>query len=302
MSHRILHDMLKAPFLVVDPGASGTITVDRWGAVCPVVTATAEARTLAQPTKAGLVSTVVLDTDGGDLTLTVTGGFNADADTSITFADAGDFVTFFSIKVGTSYYWRVIAQEGTNVAGETLSVDTITATDLTLNSVAVDTGDMTEGAGISGGTGTICEHRITKFGSIIKTEILVDLTGLNSGDTDGDIIGKADTAASHIGQITAAVNGTIFAGRMSCLETPAGGEPDIDLYCATEATGAEEAAISGLEETALLAAAADWTSAMAPKGLTENPAADKYLYLVASGGATNNIYTAGIMLIELWGR
>jgi hypothetical protein len=142
---------------------------------------------------------------------------------------------------------------------------------------------------------------VERFGSIIKTSILIDLTGLNSGNADGDIIGKADAANCHIGRITAAVNGTIVAGRVSCLETPAGGEPDIDLYSATEATGVEDAAIADLTETALLAAAADWTGVLAPKGLTANPAANQYLYLVASGGATNDTYTAGIMLIELWG-
>lgn len=156
------------------------------------------------------------------------------------------------------------------------------------------------GAGIEGDA-AVFETSVERVGGLIKTTILVDLTGLNSGDADGDIIGKADTAACHIGQITAAINGTIVAGRVSCLETPAGGEPDIDLYSATVATGVEDTAIGDLTETALLAAAADWTGALAPKGLTANPAADSYLYLVASGGATNDTYTAGIMLIELWG-
>ena len=160
--------------------------------------------------------------------------------------------------------------------------------------------DMTPGSGTAG-TGTIVEHSVVKVGGLFRTTILVDLTGLNSGDADGDIIGKADTANCHIGQITDAVNGTVFAGSVTCLETPAGGEPDIDLYSATEATGTEEAAVSGLTETALLAAAADWTAGTI-KGLTAFPAADKYLYLVASGGATNDTYTAGIFMIELWGK
>ncbi len=115
-AHRVLHDMHNAPYLMSDPGASGTITVDRQFANVPVVTAAAEARTLAQPTKAGLYCTVVLDTDGGDCTLTVTGGYNAAGSTSITLDDAGDFVTFQSIKVGASYYWRVADEEGSSVS------------------------------------------------------------------------------------------------------------------------------------------------------------------------------------------
>ena len=161
--------------------------------------------------------------------------------------------------------------------------------------------DMTPGTGISTGTGTICEHSVVKSGGLYKTTILVDLTGLNSGNADGDIIGKAATANSHIGQITAAKNGAIFAGRVQCLEAPAGGEPDIDLYSATEATGTEDSGIGSLTETALLAAAADWTAG-AVKVLSAYPAANEYLYLVASGGVTDDTYTAGILVIELWGK
>jgi len=313
-AHRVLHDFLRAfetngPGKIKDPGDAGTITVTKWGQVCEVTTAGVETRILAAPTRPGVLCAVVLDVYVGAMTLSVRPasgtayGYNADNATTIVFGSAGDFVIFYSIEIGTEYVWRVVAQEGTNVALEDFAADQITCTDLTLNSLTVDTADMTEGAaGITAGTGTICEHRITQFGTIIKTEILIDLTGLNSGGSDGDIIGKNAAADCHIGQITAAKNGTIFAGRMSCLETPAGGEPDIDLYCATESTGTEDTAISGLVETALLDAGADWTAAMAPKGLTANPAANKYLYLVASGGATDATYTAGIMMIELWGK
>ena len=56
-----------------------------------------------------------------------------------------------------------------------------------------------------------------------------DLTGLASSGS-GDIIGKAATANSHIGQITAAVNGTVLGGKLTCLEAPAGGDPDINLW------------------------------------------------------------------------
>lgn len=290
--------MFMAPFLVVDPGSAGTIVLDRWGLVAPIVTAAAEARTLAQPTKAGLLATVVLDEDGGDLTLTVTGGYNADGDTTITFGDAGDFVTFVSVKVGASYYWRVAAQEGTNAAVEDLTVDQLTATSLTLNDTVVSADDMAEGAGFTG-TGATIEHRVSKVGDLIKTEILIDLTGIRSTAAD-DIIGDDGTTdPCHIGQITAAVNGTIFAGRIACLEAPAGGDPDIDLYSAVEGTGSEDDAISGLTGTQLLNAGDHAADAF--KSLTAYPAADEYLYLVA-GATTDADYTAGILLIELWGK
>jgi hypothetical protein len=54
---------------------------------------------------------VCLSTDGGNLTLTVTGGFNQPGQTTITMADAGDFVELESIDIGGSYYWRERGKE-----------------------------------------------------------------------------------------------------------------------------------------------------------------------------------------------
>lgn len=137
-AHRALRDMFGAPFLMTDPGNAGTIAVDRWGAVVPIITAGAETRTLAQPTKAGLLCLVEIDTYVGDCTLTVTGGYNQAASTSITLGTAGDWVLFKSVKVGASYYWRVVAQEGTNLTrtgGDTVTSQTITTGAITNASV-----------------------------------------------------------------------------------------------------------------------------------------------------------------------
>ncbi|MDX1742935.1 MAG: hypothetical protein R3186_04995 [Ruegeria sp.] len=159
---------------------------------------------------------------------------------------------------------------------------------------------MTAGAGIDG-VAAVYEAGVSRSGGVITTKILIDLTGLNSSAA-GDIIGDDGVAGCHIGQITAAVNGTIIGGYVQCLEDPAGGEPDIDLYSATEATGTEDAAITSLTETALLDAGADWTNLLAPKGLSAVPAADEYLYLVGSGAGTDATYTGGIFLITLIGN
>ena len=128
-AHRILHDMFRAPFLMADPGDAGTITVNRDRAVVPVVTVAAETRTLAVPTKAGLMCMVVLDVDGGVCTLTVTSGYNQAATTTIVFGDAGDFVIFVSVKIGATYRWRLVAQEGTNAVMTDVTATTVTLAD-----------------------------------------------------------------------------------------------------------------------------------------------------------------------------
>ncbi|HOD72238.1 MAG TPA: hypothetical protein PKO27_14495 [Deltaproteobacteria bacterium] len=155
------------------------------------------------------------------------------------------------------------------------------------------------GAGISGGTGTVFKSSVVRIGDIIKTSILIDLTGLSSSTTDGDIIGQG-TAAAYLGQITAAKNGTILSGRMTCLEVPTGGADDIDLYSATEATGVFDGAIGSLTETALVTSGAAWALG-GMKALSAVPAANAYLYLTGGEASAAGKYTAGKFLIELDG-
>lgn len=206
-----------------------------------------------------------------------------------------------NLKVGTSSGGGAMEVGGNTIAldaATTISAPT-TISGATTISAATTLSDMTPGTGISTGTGTICEHSVTKVGGVYKTEILVDLTGLNSGGTIGDIIGKdGGTANCHIGQITAAVNGTIIAGKLEGHEAPAGGDPDINLYSATEGTGAQDAAIADLTETQLVDAG-DMT-ASSVVNLTAWPAADEYIYMTC-GAVTDADYTAGRFLLTLYG-
>jgi len=155
------------------------------------------------------------------------------------------------------------------------------------------------GTGISSGTGTVFKSSVQRVGGIIKTSLLIDLTGLASSTTDLDIIGVG-AGAAYLGQITAAKNGTILTGRMTCLEVPAGGADDVDLYSATEATGVFDAGIGTLAETALVTSAGAWTLGLT-KGLSAIPTANQYLYLCGGEAGTAATYTAGKFLIELEG-
>jgi hypothetical protein len=164
---------------------------------------------------------------------------------------------------------------------------------LTGNTIAT-----TAGTGITTGTGTVYAASVIKTGGIFHTKILIDLTGLASSGS-GDIIGKAATANSHIGQITAAVNGTVLGGKMTCLEAPAGGDPDINLWYADEATGAEDAAITSLTNQTQMCDSGD-LALNSVISIPTPPAADKYIYMV-TGAATDADYTAGKLLIEFFG-
>jgi hypothetical protein len=152
------------------------------------------------------------------------------------------------------------------------------------------------GTGITTGTGTICKANGGLMGGIYTMSILIDLTGLNSGGTAGDIIGVNGTALPcYIAQLPAM---TVLGGRMTCLETPAGGDTDIDLYSATEGTGVEDSAITALTETQIINAGAQTRGTLTY--FSADPATNAYFYLVGQGTA-NATYTAGRFLIEIFG-
>lgn len=157
---------------------------------------------------------------------------------------------------------------------------------------------MTAGTGADGMDAYATQVVSTSTG-LIKTELYVDFDGLLEGGTAGDIVGEDGAANSHIGQITTAVNGVIVAGRVTCLETPAGGSTDVDLYAADEGTGANDAAITSLTNDTQLINHGAWTQGEVA-ALTGFPAADQHLYLV-SQGTGDTAFTAGKFLIELWG-
>ena len=202
--------------------------------------------------------------------------------------------TTFSGPVRSEGGFTTISKNATTGAITTQSsINSSGITSFDANTMPVEAG-----TGITTGTGTIYRSSVQRVGGIITTRILIDLTGLRS--TGGaDIIGVNGTAlVCHIGQITAARNGTILTGSMECFEAPTGGDPDINIHSATEGTGVEDGAISGLSET-LLVNAGDATLG-SKVYFTGVPAADQFLYLTR-GAATDADYSAGKLFIELMG-
>lgn len=164
------------------------------------------------------------------------------------------------------------------------------------------TGVLTPGTGVSAGVGFVHTVDVQRVGAFIHTKIFVDLTGLTSADSDLDVIGIEDTAnPCHIGQITAAVNGTIIGGSVRCAEAPSS-LTDIGIYCDADGTLVYEDAIAtaGDGETVVLTPAVQ-AVANGAVALANMPVADEYLYLVNGANDTPDIFTAGQLLIELVG-
>lgn len=137
MEHRMAHSLFRGEVEMLDPGASGTITVERSVAYIGLVSAASESRTLDRPTRVGAILLLVHKTDGGDITLTVTGGYDENGDTTFTFSDPGQFAVFISGYDGTNYFWRKISDHsisqflaaGGTVAGTTAFTGRVTTTD-----------------------------------------------------------------------------------------------------------------------------------------------------------------------------
>ena len=119
--HNVLQQIAGTTELeILDPGSGRTIPVDRSMGICPVVTGGAEARKIASPARAGIIITICLKTDGGNLTITGEGteiiNSGSGSETTAVMADAGDVLTLISINKGTSIIWAVIANHGATLS------------------------------------------------------------------------------------------------------------------------------------------------------------------------------------------
>lgn len=195
--------------------------------------------------------------------------------------------------VGSTYY-NVLSQYDVGTAADQVPLNQYLGANAYVDSEfqALDVG-----TGISTGTGTICKAHAAKQDGLYTIRIIIDLTGLNSGGTANDIIGVNGTALPcYIARLPNQV--IVLGGRMTCLETPAGGDTDIDLYSATEGTGVEDADVTTLTETLLINAGTQSVGTVTY--FSADPGVNQYLYL-AGQSTSNATYTAGRFLIEIFG-
>ena len=106
---------------MADPGSAKKIKpgVDR--AVVELVSAAGETRSLMPPEFAGQELTLFFKTDGGSTGCTVTGResngttseqVNQTGNNTMIFADAGDILVLRGVLQGSTYQWRIIANDG----------------------------------------------------------------------------------------------------------------------------------------------------------------------------------------------
>ncbi len=132
----ILHD---AQCEIADPGNAGVIVVNKSLSVMNLISTAAQTRTLSLPTKQGVLFTMHMQTDGGDITLTVASAYNETGDTTFVFSEVGQHITFQSFATSAGvYFWRVISHYGIGNMSptEAAALDGLTATVTELNARA----------------------------------------------------------------------------------------------------------------------------------------------------------------------
>lgn len=135
------YEYANANWVMLDPGPSGALPRSCDG-IIHLVTAGAETRTLAAPTKAGLRLALCMKTYGGNCVVTVASAYDETGGTTLTFSAAGQFVALESYEVAAGVFaWRVRALDG--VTGPTLNIGAlalggtlITATAAEINQAA----------------------------------------------------------------------------------------------------------------------------------------------------------------------
>jgi hypothetical protein len=252
---------------------------------------------LQQPGYQHPLGAIQLGFDGG---IMLSEGTTVPADGKIGYTPGGLF--FKRAVTGSGAIYQNVGTKAScdfNLLMGGLDMGALTATAAELNTLHNQTLAVAAGAGITGGASTVYRNSVQLSGGIYFTTIFLDMTSLQSSTTDLDVIGRSTTPA-HLGQITAARNGTINYGRITCVEVPVTGVTDIDLYSATEATGVFDSLVTDLTETALVTNGGAWTLNLV-KHLQDVPVADQYLYLTCGAAGTVGTYSAGKFLIELFG-
>lgn len=195
--------------------------------------------------------------------------------------------------------WTIGVGGTLNVEGTLNCSGTIDVGDGTLNveEITVDAEAAEHGAGAIGTGAAPKTHRWTENGTII-TETKIDLQGLTSKNTANDVIGLAAGGAAYIGRNVVAKNGIIYKEELICLETPAGGDNDINVVAA--ASGTLE--YDGAGGTTYGINGGDAVAGQVVQNLVPAQTANHYFYLTAGTGDTAAAYTAGQFIFRTYGH
>lgn len=217
---------------------------------------------------------------------------------SLTVADESSDTSCFPL-FATAATGVLAPKSGTNLTFNSSTGD-LGATILTGNLVGdlIPASESAEhGAGFIGTAATPTTKRWIE-GGVIVTSITFDLTGLASVATANDIVVLGAGGDGYLGRNVVATNGIIFRTLFSCIESPAGGDNDVNVVTNSSGT----LTTSGAGGVAYIANAGDLLAGQSIENLLPAMTANHYFYATAGTGDTAATYTAGMYELRLWGR
>jgi len=162
----------------------------------------------------------------------------------------------------------------------------------------------TRGAGAATGSNFHC--KLAHLNGETVTTILVDLEGMKSKNDTDDVIGIAGTNSASLMKWDTDKHGILFRVELACLETPAGGEPDIDVRASQIGGATYDTDGSGF--TLLVSGGGDFAVGRSINQNSDNGlhqqtqlANGDHIYLTAGSNGADAVYTAGKFLIKFFG-
>ncbi len=202
---------------ITDPADGNAIPPTATGTVRLVSVGASETRTLASPTRVGIQITMVMETDAGDIGVTVASpGYDEAGNTLLTFDNTGEWCKLESmLSASATFCWRLVAYEG--VIGPGLVIDDLTLTDLTATTVTA-TGlsglQNITASGTLGVTGATTTAGITDSATAALATVTVSATlGVTGATTCAAVtasgLGTFNAGASIEGDLTLLDGGTV---------------------------------------------------------------------------------------------
>lgn len=233
--------------------------------------------------------------------ITATGGVVGavtGAATQVTAADESSDTTCFPLYV-TDATGDVAPKTGSNLTfnSSTGDLGATTFTGNLIGDLAPATESTEHGAGIIGTGAAPVTIRWIESGVII-TQFKVDVEGLASVATANDVIGLSAGGNAYIRQYNVATDGVIFKAELICVETPAGGDNDINVVAASSGT----LAYDGAGGTTYGINGGDAVAGQVVQNLVQGLTDTHYFYLTAGTGDTAAAYTAGQFIFTTYGH
>lgn len=259
MSLRTHANLSEVQNQLIDPGTGKTIQVaaEHWNAWLPLTIAASasETNTLPRPTTANqrLKIKAVSVGSGGSRVITVTGGYNQDGDTTLTFDAADETVILEASPTSTNgtYRWQLVASEGI-ADGLDTSFDSISvAGNITQNTAASDyilKSNTAAALEVTDGT--------TAMITVDTRNTIADVNGVTITTAATTI---ATAAAAHLNASLKLANKTITYTGTNTVTSQLGGMLNVGVLTLTDASAGTVSLASAVHINAVAAAGGSLT-------------------------------------------